>query len=100
MNRIFNDERRIINLENINEYRQKIKGNFYNSIKSQILQLIEFSHKELLENNNLTEEDLEDITNSVVDSDELDDYINRTIRDEINNYIKENELKDEEENEI
>ncbi len=90
---------RIINEDNINDYREELESNFHDSIKSTVLNLIECGYSYLLESNKLTEDILDDITNKVTDDEQFNDYLDGFIIDEIKNCIEENELG-EEENEI
>lgn len=89
----------IINNKNINEYRESINGNVQNAIKSMVLNRIEVAHSNLLKKNQVTEEMLDDITYAITDSDEVNDYIDSWINDEIKKYIKENELEENEDEE-
>ena len=86
----------IINEDNIYEYRKNLEGNFHNSIKSSILNFIENDFSYLLKSNKLTEDMLDDITTKITDDEQLNDYLDGLMIDEIQNYIKENELGDEE----
>lgn len=86
----------IISEDNIYEYRKNLEGNFHNSIKSSILNFIENDFSYLLKSNKLTEDMLDDITTKITDDEQLNDYLDGLMIDEIQNYIKENELGDEE----
>ena len=90
---------RIINEDNIEEYREDLKSNFHDSIKSTVLNLIETGYSYLLESNKFTEDMLDGITYKVTDDEQFNDYLDGFIMDEIKNCIEENELG-EEENEI
>lgn len=87
----------IISEDNIYEYRKNLEGNFHNSIKSSILNFIENDFSYLLKSNKLTEDMLDDITTKITDDEQLNDYLDGFMIDEIQNYIDENELGDEEE---
>ena len=87
---------KIISEDNIYEYRKNLEGNFHNSIKSSILNFIENDFSYLLKSNKLTEDMLDDITTKITDDEQLNDYLDGLMIDEIQNYIKENELGDEE----
>ena len=82
---------RIINEDNINDYREELESNFHDSIKSTVLNLIECGYSYLLESNKLTEDILDDITNKVTDDEQFNDYLDGFIIDEIKNCIEENE---------
>ena len=86
----------IISEDNIYEYRKNLEGNFHNSIKSSILNFIENDFSYLLKSNKLTEDMLDDITTKITDDEQLNDYLDGFMIDEIQNYIDENELGDEE----
>lgn len=90
----------IINDKNIDNYKNKINGNLRNTIKAMTLNRIEVGYKHLLENNKITEEMLDEIAYVISDNDEVFDYIDSWIYDEIRSYIKDNNLElDEEEDE-
>jgi len=90
----------IINDKNIDDYKNKINGNLRNTIKAMTLNRIEVGYKHLLENNKITEEMLDEIAYVISDNDEVFDYIDSWIYDEIRSYIKDNNLElDEEEDE-
>jgi len=90
----------IINDKNIGDYKNKINGNLRNTIKAMTLNRIEVGYKHLLENNKITEEMLDEIAYVISDNDEVFDYIDSWIYDEIKSYIKDNNLElDEEEDE-
>ena len=90
----------IINDKNIGDYKNKINGNLRNTIKAMTLNRIEVGYKHLLENNKITEEMLDEIAYIISDNDEVFDYIDSWIYDEIRSYIKDNNLElDEEEDE-
>lgn len=91
-----NNMSQIISEDNIYEYRKNLEGNFHNSIKSSILNFIENDFSYLLKSNKLTEDMLDDITTKITDDEQLNDYLDGLMIDEIQNYIKENELGDEE----
>lgn len=90
---------KIINEDNIDDYREELKSNFHDSIKLTVLNLIECGYSYLLESNKLTEDMLGEITYRVISDEQLNDYIDGMIMNEIESCIKENELV-EEENEI
>jgi len=90
----------IINDKNIGDYKNKINGNLRNTIKAMTLNRIEVGYKHLIENNKITEEMLDEIAYIISDNDEVFDYIDSWIYDEIRSYIKDNNLElDEEEDE-
>lgn len=91
-----NNMSQIISEDNIYEYRKNLEGNFHNSIKSSILNFIENDFSYLLKSNKFTEDMLDDITTKITDDEQLNDYLDGLMIDEIQNYIKENELGDEE----
>lgn len=89
----------IINEDNIDEYRDNININYYDSIKLTLLNILEVSHPKLLKNNQVTESMLDTISNNLVESDEFNDYIDSFICNEIDKYIKDNNIENEEEEE-
>ncbi len=86
-----------LTINNIDEIRDKLEGNYYNTIKSTVLNLVEVSYKEELENNKIDINSIDKIVNRVVESDEFNDYIDSFIQDEIKNVFIENEILEEEE---
>ena len=90
---------KIINENNIAKYREKLKSNYHDSIKSSVLNIIETGYSYLLESNKLTENMVDDITIRITDDEQFNDYLDGLIMEEIQNCINENELG-EEENEI
>lgn len=90
---------KIINEDNIDKYRKELKSNFQDSVKSTVLNIIESGYSHLLETHKFTEGMLDEITYKITDNEQLNDYLDGFIMDEIENCIKENDLG-EEENEI
>lgn len=86
----------IINKENIDEYRKKMKGNFSDCIKSTVLNIIESGYSYLLEKDMFTEDMLDEITYIITDDEQFNDYLDSLAMDEIEKCIKENELEEEE----
>lgn len=85
---------RSINKNNIENYREKLKSNYEDSIKSSILNFIEISHEELLERNNFTEEMLDDIAYAVRENEDFNNYLDSLIQYEIIECIKANNLEE------
>lgn len=85
----------IINNENIDKYRESINGNYYESVKSTLLNILEVAYSNMLQNNQITEEMLDNISNKIVEDEEFNDYIDSMINNGIEEYIKENELEEE-----
>lgn len=85
---------KIINEENIDDY---ISGNLYEAVKSIFLNIIESIYPSILENNQLTENELDKMVISVSDSDEINDFIDNEIRTQIDKFIKENHIEEQEE---
>lgn len=88
---------KIINENNIDKYRKKLKSNFHDSVKSTVLNLIEVGYSYLLETGKFTEDMLDDITYKIADNEQFNNYLDGFAMDEIENCIKENELGEEEE---
>lgn len=87
----------VINEDNIDEYRRKLKSNYHDSIKSSILNLIESGYSYLLENDKITKDMLDDMTSHITDDEEFNNYLDGMIIDEIENCIKEYQIEEEEE---
>lgn len=93
-------EEKVINEANIEDVREEIIGNLQDAIKQTILNIIESAYPKLLESNEFTTENLENISYRISDSDELNNYIDSFIYEEINQFKKENGIEDEEEETI
>lgn len=93
-----NSEKLAIN--NIDNIRDELNGNFYESIKVAVLNLVEVSYKNELENNKIDINSIDKIVNRLIDSDEFNDYIDSFIQDEIRNVFREDEIIEEEEDEL
>ena len=89
----------IINESNIDEYRDSIDSNYQDSIKLSLLNILEAAHPQLLENNQITESMLDDISTKISEDEEFNDYIDSLIHDEIDQYIDANNIEEEEEDE-
>lgn len=83
----------IINYKNIDDYRT---GNLNEAIKSMTLNIIETVYSSILENNKLTEEKLDEMVIAVSDDDEVNDYIDNKIQEQIKKYIEKNHIEEEE----
>lgn len=89
-----------LTIDNIDDIRDELNGNYYESVKSTVLNLVEVSYEEELENNKIDINSIDKIVNRIVESDEFNDYIDSFIQDEIRKVFIENEIIDEEENEL
>lgn len=88
---------KIINKNNIIKYKQQLKSNYQDSIKTSILEIIETAYEELLENNIFTEEMLDDMAYNIRNDDNFNDYLDSLIECEIEECIKNNDLEEIEE---
>lgn len=86
-----------LTMDNIDDIRDELNGNYYEAVKSTVLNLVEVSYEEELENNKIDINSIDKIVNRIVESDEFNDYIDSFIQDEIRNVFKENEILEEEE---
>lgn len=89
----------IINENNIDEYRDNIESNYQDSIKLTLLNIIETAHPNLLENNQITESMLDEISNKIAEDEEFNDYVDSLIHNEIEQYKETNNIEIEEEEE-
>lgn len=89
----------IINEENIDEYRENINSNYYDSIKVNLLNILEAAHPTLLQNNQITESMLDEISNKIAEDEEFNDYVDSLIHNEIEQYNKNNNIEEKEEEE-
>lgn len=89
-----------LTIDNIDDIKDELNGNYYESVKSTVLNLVEVSYEEELENNKIDINSIDKIVNRIVESDEFNDYIDSFIQDEIRKVFIENEIIDEEENEL
>lgn len=85
---------KIINDENVDDYRN---GNLYDAVRSTMLNIIEAAHPSILENNKLTENALDEMVTAISDNDEVNDYIDSKIHEQIDEFIEENHIEEEEE---
>lgn len=90
-------ELRIINEDNIDEFRDKLDSNYSDSIQSSALNLIESSYSYILESNEFTEEMLGEIAYRVCGNEDFNNYMDSLIMDEIEECARENEIQDYEE---
>ncbi len=86
--------------DNIDDIRDELNGNYYESVKSTVLNLVEISYEEELKNNKIDINSIDKIVSRIVESDEFNDYIDSFIQDEIRKVFVENEIIEEEENEL
>jgi len=89
-----------LTIDNIDDIRDELNGNYYEFVKNTVLNLVEVSYEEELENNKIDINSIDKIVNRIVGSDEFNDYIDSFIQDEIRKVFVENEIIDEEENEL
>ena len=86
----------VINEKNFDEYRESIDSNFSDGIKVMLLNYIECNYYYLFESNKLTENKLDELTRNITDNEEFNDYLDSYISDKIIDFIRENELDEEE----
>lgn len=89
----------IINEENIDEYRENINSNYQDSIKLTLLNILETAHPILLQNNQITESMLDEISNKIAEDEEFNDYVDSLIHNEIEQYKEDNNIEEDEEEE-
>lgn len=89
----------IINEENIDEYRENINSSYEDSIKLTLLNILETAHLTLLQNNQITESMLDEISNKIAEDEEFNDYVDSLIHNEIEQYKENNNIEEDEEEE-
>lgn len=91
---------KIVNEDNIDDIRDKLNGNYYDVVKTTVLNLIEVSYENELVSNRIDINSIDKIVNKIVESDEFNDYIDSFIQDEIEKVFIEDEIIQQEENEL
>lgn len=91
---------KIVNEDNIDDIRDKLNGNYYDAVKTTVLNLIEVSYENELVSNRIDINSIDKIVNKIVESDEFNDYIDSFIQDEIEKVFIEDEIIEQEENEL
>lgn len=86
-------QNRRITWDNFEEIEEKVEDNY---IKSTILNFLETSFEEKINNSQITEEDINKIAERVVDNDELNDFLSSLVLDELNRFFNINEEEIEE----
>ena len=92
-------ELKIINEDNIDEFRDKIDINYSDSIKSSSLNLLETSYSYILESNRFNEDMLNDIAYNVCGNEDFNNHMDSLIMREIEECARENDIQDYEEEE-
>lgn len=93
------NEEEVINEYSIEDIRREITGNLQDAVKNTILNIIECAYPKVLESNEFTTENLENISSIISDSEEVNNYIDNLIYAEIDKYIKDNNIEEEEDEE-
>lgn len=91
---------KIVNEDNIDDIRDKLNGNYYDAVKTTVLNLIEVSYENELISNRIDINSINKIVNKIVESDEFNDYIDSFIQDEIEKVFIEDEIIEQEDNEL
>lgn len=86
-----------LTMDNIDRHRDELNGNYYDAVKTTVLNLIEVSYENELNSNKIDINSIDKIVNRIVESDEFNDYIDFYIRDEIKKVFIEDEIIEEEE---
>ena len=64
-----------------------------------LLNILETAHPILLQNNQITESMLDEISNKIAEDEEFNDYVDSLIHNEIEQYKEDNNIEDDEEEE-
>lgn len=83
---------KIVNEESIEEIRCEIEGNLQNAIKHVILNLLETSYTNILESNKFTKQDLETISDAISEDEELNNYIDGLVFEQLDNISNKNNI--------
>lgn len=89
----------IINEDNIEEYRDSIESNYEDSLKLILLNILETGYSKLIYNNQVTKSMIDIISNRIAEDEEFNNYIDSLIHAEIVEYIKKNNIENEQEDE-
>ena len=89
-----------LTVDNIDDYRDELNGNYYDAIKATVLNLIEVSYENELDSNKIDISSIDKIVNRIVESDEFNDYIDCYIQDEIKKVFIEDKIIEEEDKEL
>ena len=95
--KVNDEELKIINEDNIDDFRDKIDSSYSDSIKSSALNLLETSYSYILESNRFNEEMLNDIAYNVCGNEDFNNHMDSLIMREIEECARENDIQDEEE---
>ena len=89
-----------LTVDNIDDYRDELNGNYYDAVKATVLNLIEVSYENELDSNKIDISSIDKIVNRIVESDEFNDYIDCYIQDEIKKVFIEDKIIEEEDKEL
>jgi len=87
---------RIINEDNIDEYRDEINSTYHDSIKLTALNLLECSYSHILESNRFSEDMLDEIAYDVCGNEEFNNDMDSLIMRRIEECDRENRFQEEE----
>lgn len=89
-----------LTVDNIDDYRDELNGNYYDAVKVTVLNLIEVSYENELDSNKIDISSIDKIVNRIVESDEFNNYIDSYIQDEIKKVFIEDKIIEEEDKEL
>ena len=89
-----------LTVDNIDDYRDELNGNYYDAVKATVLNLIEVSYENELDSNKIDISSIDKIVNRIVESDEFNNYIDSYIQDELNKVFIEDKIIEEEDKEL
>ena len=87
---------RIINEDNIDDYRDEINSTYHDSIKLTALNLLECSYSHILESNRFSEDMLDEIAYDVCGNEEFNNDMDSLIMRRIEECDRENKFQEEE----
>lgn len=85
-------EHKKLTIDNIDTIRDETSCNYYGAVKTTVLNLIEASYEDELENNKIEISYIDKIVNRVIESEEFNDYVDSFIQNEITNVFKKNNI--------
>lgn len=91
-------DEKVVNEANIEDIREELPAcNLQDAVKHSILNIIETAYSKIIESEQFTTEDLENISQRISDSEELNDYIDNLIYTELDEFKELNKIEEEEE---
>ncbi len=91
-------EEKVVNESNIEDIREELPYcNLQDAVKHSILNIIETAYSKIMDSQQFTTEDLENISHRIGESEEVNNYIDSLIYQELDEFKSFNHIEDEEE---